>query len=372
MAQHGDFFCVLPFTAIETDGHVAKPCCQYQGSIPLAGYQESPDLISTQKKLLEGQAPLGCNLCESSERHTSTSLRVLYQTFHAELADQIRRDHSTSQLKNVSVVGSNVCNLKCLPCEHGSFIRSQELHKLGFSKYGPSLRKIDNPEAIADLDIEILTLTSGEPLYDKACRLLLETLISRGKSQDIRLDINTNLTRIDQSILEFLADNFSSVLIKGSIDGTGAVNDYLRYPSDWSNIERAVDLILAHGSIDFVVTTALSNLALLRYHDLVRWSLSKGIRNMFISQVESPAVLSCHRFFNAHAADCRDRLLDIANTPNLFDRTRYCLDLCIKLCNNSLDTGPRLADSDLERFLNIHDQERGTDWHAVFNELTLS
>ena len=177
MAQHGDFFCVLPFTAIETDGHVAKPCCQYQGSIPLAGYQESPDLISTQKKLLEGQAPLGCNLCESSERHTSTSLRVLYQTFHAELADQIRRDHSTSQLKNVLVVGSNVCNLKCLPCEHGSFIRSQELHKLGFSKYGPSLLRFDIPVIVPESSYQTY-IVLGIAEADSASRISFKVSVS--------------------------------------------------------------------------------------------------------------------------------------------------------------------------------------------------
>jgi len=371
-SQQG-FFCHLPYVAIETNGKNARPCCEYTQSLPLNGYEQHPILLTTKHDLWQDQVPSGCTRCHESEKHTGKSLRILAETFHPEISIEVKKhDKNYSHLRTVSVTGSNVCNLKCLPCELGSFTRSQELYKLGFLQQKPSSWQIQDPESIADLDFSHLILCAGEPLYDKNSLRLLEILIERKKSRSLRLDINTNLTGIDQSTLRWLTDNFDSILIKGSIDAVGSANDYLRYPSSWHQIESAVDLILANNHVNFVVTTALSNLSLLRYHDLVEWSLARGIEDMFITQVQSPRALACGRFFQERALDCLDRLGSFLSTPNLSNRTKYCIDLCMNLCKNTLVPDSNQDFADLRHFLDRHDEERGTNWRDVWPELKLS
>ena len=366
-----DFFCHLPFFAINTDGVHAKPCCKVKldNPVPLEHYVYSDEIIHIKQLLLNNQIPHQCNTCVVSESISGVSLRTLSNQFNSHLSNEAMTLNSNQfDIRFVDLVGSNACNLMCLPCEHGSFIRSKELYELGLFKFFPVIQK-SSWDTVAEMPIEMLTITSGEPFYNKDMLHLINQLIENGHSKQIRIDINTNLTHITQEILELLVKNFKSVLIKGSIDGIGAVNDYLRYPSKWATIEKNVKLIQSYPEINFVVTTALSNLSLVKYYEVVQWALDNNIVDMFISQVTSPVVLDC----NLLPIPLKEKLLikyqnlqqSIVNTAS--DRVLHCLDICIALCQNHSSTN--LEFKNTLNWIKLHDDRRCTSMLDVFSEL---
>lgn len=363
-----NFFCHLPFTDIQTDGNTAQPCCNFSSSpIPLKNYQNNPIILDVKQKLFQGIAPSECIKCVQDEKKSGKSFRTLANEFHPYLTQEVfDHDEEYSAIRIINFVGSNICNLKCLPCEHGSYIREKELYDLGLRKNIPLVRdNKENLKNILKLDIEILTLCSGEPFYDKDSWTLLNELVQLNKSKNIRLDINTNLTHVTNEKLNFLSDNFKSVQIKGSIDGIDNVNDYLRFPSQWYIIEKNVDMILSNEKINFLIITALSNLSLIHYHKLFKWCQTKKIKDLFISQVSQPSILSCNQMPEGLIKHLVPIYQDLKQMPNLTDRSIYCLDMCLTLLENSQNIDKRA----LVDYLSLHDCHRGSDWKKVFPEL---
>ena len=259
------FFCSLPFeTLMIGDNGSVRPCCMWTSDKieTLKTYFHSKQIAEVQHQLLEDQVPKQCIKCHDQEQRSGHSFRTLNQTF--ENSEQQIRSQSTElprfEIKDISILTSNICNLKCLPCESSSYIREVELHKLKVINHFPTLRIYSNEYDFRDFDkLKKITFLGGEPFADKITFELIDQLIESGQSQNIRLDLNTNLTLCTRENLLKIRDNFQEVLIKGSIDGTGEFHEYLRYPSEWKEIEQAIDLI-QELEIPMILTTALSNL----------------------------------------------------------------------------------------------------------------
>lgn len=365
-----DFFCPLPFTEVFVH-ETAAPCCVFRSNkpIPLQGYSTNPIIKQVKQQLFFGHAPKECRHCQAEEQITGGSFRTLANQFHVETIRRIREsgpEYHDIKIMNIST--GTLCNLKCLPCEHSSHVRQKELFDLGFvSQLTPPIYA--PPIGTDDISgVDTINFTGGEPFFDGTFGII-EQIISTGLSKSINVSINTNLTAITMTRLTWLLDNFKSVLIKGSIDGVDKVNDYLRYPSKWDQIRRAVDMVL-ESDCDFVMTTALSNLALCKYHELAEWALELGIKDLFVSQVTTPDVLSCQTFFPEQRDESIESLRKLLSRPNLSDRTQYCLDLCINICNNAREADVFFRQR-LRHYLDAHDHKRGTSWQQVFDDIIL-
>lgn len=367
------FFCGLPFIEVQSvDGQHGLPCCVFRSSapIPLDTYFDNEEILSAKKKLLAGQAPTQCSECVRSEQISGNSFRKLFEKFHEQEAKEIQQinDYKYFKIKNVSFITSNICNLKCLPCSNSSYVRDLELSKLDLiNKRIPILRKNNNFENMLSLDFERLTILGGEPFYDRITFDFLQALVEQGKSRNIQVDLNTNMTAITQEKMEFLVSNFRKVMIKGSIDGIGPVNDYLRYPSQWDDIKNNIDLVQSFPTVDLVVTTALSNLSLIKYYELIRWA-AETRTNLFITPVTNPIELRSSLLPPA----LKSKLLKIYQdlkvelTGKVWDRTEFCIDSCIKICSDETDL------TDWPKFIEWvgkHDSLRGTSLTNVFEEL---
>jgi sulfatase maturation enzyme AslB (radical SAM superfamily) len=287
-----------------------------------------------------------------------------------ENSEQTIRDQTTDfprfEIKDISILTSNICNLKCLPCEHGSYIRDVELHKLKLINYSPELKIYSNEYDFQNFkSLERITFLGGEPFADRITFELIDQLIESGQSQRIRLDLNTNLTLCTRENLLKIRDNFKEVLIKGSIDGVAEFNEYLRYPSEWREIEQAIDLI-QELKIPMILTTALSNLALLRYADIVHWAMSRGIRELFFSTVSTPTVMAFDHLPVAIKCQLLEQFKMLRTQYQFTTRTEYAIDTCIKICS---DTDTEHDISDLIDWLSKHDDLRGTDFKKLWPEL---
>ena len=266
-------FCSLPFNAIHIlNNGAAAPCCVFEPTkkVSINEYFSNPELLTVKESFIKGVFPPQCKNCEKSEKINNTSFRKLNSLFDSEEQTIKSVGVSYNKIKHLSVMTSNVCNLKCLPCMGSSYIRMVELERLKIQPAGTvvNLNELtkDAIDEIIKLDsVETLTLAGGEPFVDKVAIEFIDKLINCGLSKNIRIDINTNLTMITLDSIEKLKNNFKQVYIKGSIDGVNEVNNYLRYPSKWQDIVDAVKLIksIKNNNLDFVVTTAMSNLSLM-------------------------------------------------------------------------------------------------------------
>lgn len=174
----------------------------------------------------------------------------------------------------------NHCNLACNMCSSANsskyYQEEMELEKI----YTNPLKKIINSlpnkkekisplilpnikEGIWEEDLPKITknllelkLVGGEPLLAKGTYRILK-LFQDPRNTIVR--IITNGTHVPDKILPLL-QNFKKVVINISIEGVGAINDYIRYPSKWSNILENEKKLASVGETTFVSTINAMNI----------------------------------------------------------------------------------------------------------------
>jgi hypothetical protein len=342
----------------------------FLGGYDIKNYEQSPDLQRVKQSLLQGQAPHECRPCVRNERLSGSSLRVIYEKFHSDVSDRLRSINQAthSEIENLMLNTSNICNLKCLHCS-GTSARDLELYNMGLLPNVPILHKAyDQWQVLKSFPIRKLTLLGGEPFYDRVTFDILQSLVDQGRSQDISIDLNTNMTGITRQKVQWLADNFRETVIKASIDGFGIANDYLRYPCVWTEITEAVDIVRTQPRVTFMVTTALSNLGIMTYPQLLAWGMSLNI-NMFLTPVTMPAAMHVHTIPQPIKDIARDRLLDLqARMPSTVkDRTQNCVNVALNICQQS-EFDAEAWQASLAWYQQ-HDQRRGNDLLSAFPDL---
>jgi MoaA/NifB/PqqE/SkfB family radical SAM enzyme len=342
----------------------------YEGSYPLQDYTTNADLIRVKQQLLQGQQPKECRACALSEQLNGHSHRLVEASFHPEISQSIRDSNNARafQIKHLSISTSNICNLKCTSCLHSSYVRQKELKDMGLQKHQPIVYARQDLEHYLDLEFEHLTVLGGEPFHDQITFAFLQRLVDTGKSSQIKIDLNTNMTGITLDRMRFLCDNFQRVMIKASIDGIGAVNNYLRYPSRWEVIETAIDTVQKDFDCDLVVTSTLSNLSLLRFHEVIAWAAQRRL-NVFVTTVDNPVHMHPTLLPPEIKNDLLHRYQDLRQRlqGQIWDRTAYCIDICIEICQNTAWDSTRFAAA-LD-WLEAHDLHRNQSFLDTFPEM---
>lgn len=368
-------FCSLPFNSmmIFQDSSIT-PCCNYNPTkkIFFDEYLNSEDLVETRQKFLNNEWPIQCNKCKQAELQTGHSFRLLNHKFASEekeIRDNVEK--YTNNIKKLDLNTGNICNLKCLMCYGGSYVRMVELKNIGIFKNDPprlSMNQDTVDKALMSDTLESVTLIGGEPFYDKVALGVIDKLINSGKSKNISLFVNTNLISITRPLAQKLKNNFKLVHIKASIDGCGTVNDYIRYPSKWSDICDAVVLI-KEFNLNVSLTTALSNLSLLRYYELIDWAIKNNIHDIFISTVHSPSELACYYLPNELKSELLIKYLDLKNKLPDRGTFHHVVDSCIYICQQTENDNVERFKKTTIAYLKKHDEHRGNNCFDVFPEL---
>lgn len=128
-------------------------------------------------------------------------------------------------------------------------------------------------------EVEYLYIVGGEPLLISGHVEILKECIEKNVASKITLEYNTNLTLLPDDVLE-LWSQFKLVRIGISIDGVKNVNDYIRSPSKWHQIEANFKKLMS-SNVDrkFEVWFSLTYQAYNAYHmvDMYEW-----IKNEFV------------------------------------------------------------------------------------------
>jgi organic radical activating enzyme len=244
MSKENKIFCTAPFTTLRIEsytpnnvgkykqfGLMFKPGCVYDpdGTIPtLDEFLHGEEMTEHRHNLLTGTVPKrACERCWRSEQIglDSTRLQLLKKPWASD----------KQKIKMLDVVFSNICNMSCFMC-HPNFSSKLANERFEIGDL-PSLAPItDNTEVILDTidrlpDLESVSFIGGEFFIFKNNILILDKIIQR----NLGARIITNASVLSDPLLDRLKQ-IKDLEIQISVDGSGTVYEFMRYPNTWDNL----------------------------------------------------------------------------------------------------------------------------------------
>lgn len=280
MKQSSKTFCVLPWTHAATynDGSVILCCVSSNDAnlnlnkMTLKEAWNSDYFKQTRLKMLNGECVSACRSCYKEEESGITSHRIAEnikwnnefgEDYIKQLVDNTHEDGTIdNDLITLDLRLGNACNLQCVMCrptDSSKWVKDAKFlsENLKTQAKWDWRYKIENYstekfEWYKDKDfwnsffdnasnIRHIIFGGGEPLYLKEHYELIEQLVNRGYSHQIQLRYHTNGTIYNQDLVN-LWEKFKFVEVMISIDGYKEVNNYIRYPSQWEDIEKNLRL----------------------------------------------------------------------------------------------------------------------------------
>ena len=264
-------FCVLPWLGREINWNNNEThCCL----LP-----KSYDIDSIKNTMLAGGKPPECQKCWNLEDQGLKSDRIVKNSALDFYWDRdlpfIYEDvkNGLDEILMLKLLTSYTCNATCISCNSGSSSKWGELEQqIDPSKPQQKYKFIDLDYVKQKVDfknLKMLSLIGGEPLYEKKNFDILEHLIELGNDQ-VFLSMVTNgsvaLTTKQKRILS----RFKNINFSVSIDGTGPVFEYLRFPLKWKDL--TCNLAFFNEITDNISSNySLSNLNILYHNQTVDW-----------------------------------------------------------------------------------------------------
>lgn len=223
----------------------------------------SPDLKAIRRGMLKGHWPAACERCRRTEAAGSLSTRnhiaKRFGKWHDEVVGDTLPDGALEvpQVRYADIRLGNVCNLTCRMCgPHASRLWVDHYNVVlpGQMRLRPDvLNRYRDGNWVKSQpvrwlmeqclpSVESLHFAGGEPLIIPEMVELLEQCVSSGRAGQIDLSYNTNMTVLPEKVTR-LWPHFRGVSVMGSVDGFGRVNDYIRRPSKWKDIDRNFRLL---------------------------------------------------------------------------------------------------------------------------------
>ncbi len=144
---------------------------------------------------------------------------------------------------------TNKCNLRCKMCNYWKGLYPKEVStceaKLILDK-------------LADVNIQILSVTGGEPLMRRDISELLDYAKHTLKIPYVRLQ--TNATLLTKNLIPDLADCLDDVWI--SVDGVGTMHDYIRgVQGTFAKVEQNIHLLnmVRENGLNLIVNMVVTN-----------------------------------------------------------------------------------------------------------------
>lgn len=325
-------FCVLPWIHLATRPNGdARLCCgsnasgahlgdntlglvkmengqpaNFSRETPLEAFNNT-FMRDVRKTMLEGNIPSSCYKCFEEESHGIVSKRV-WEAFEwdqngldfKELIEDTKEDGEVPPIiRYLDIRLGHTCNLKCVMCSpHDSsrwvkdyeklmartdnvqVIKQMSWHKDEFNNYW-----YEKPEFWDDIFEQIphvkqLYFAGGEPLMIKEHKIYLEEIIKRGYAKNISLRYNSNGLYVTQEIID-IWNQFKSVRFAFSIDALFERNHYIRYPTDWNEIERCLTLLdNTPDNINISIACAVQIFNIKHVVEFAKWKIQKNFKKI--------------------------------------------------------------------------------------------
>jgi hypothetical protein len=305
--------CVTNASGAETGDHTVglvkningKPA-NFGVDLPLEAFNNEY-MQSVRKTMLAGQVPASCTKCFEEESNGVFSKRMweLYEWIQDGLdIEQLAKDTKEDGTIPVKVpywdlrLGHN-CNLKCVMCSpHDSsrwvqdhkqltsitkspiILKQVEWHASEFNNYWYEKPEFWDQVFSQIPHIRQLYFAGGEPLMIKEHKRFLEEIIRRGYSKQISLRYNSNGVLIDQNMIDIWTE-FKQVRFAFSIDDIDQRNHYIRYPAEWTDIERALRMLdNTPAHIHTSIACAVQALNIKNVTNFAKWKLEQDFKKI--------------------------------------------------------------------------------------------
>lgn len=270
------------FVRFNANGTIGK-CGHMMDSPSFSSWTDMEDstwLKSIKTQMNTGHWPLECRRCQQTEESiTPHSIRL----------NSIERDKLLSVInKDYLILGGvldNICNSACQTCS------STLSTKIG-SLYSSNYKKVDNNhlfEQIPQDRIVELDLNGGEPTASPAYQSILNNLPAHVKI----LRVNTNGSRVLPNI-ESILDRKIQVIITLSLDGVGALHDYVRWPIKWKKytqtVENYIKLQAQYKNLKLEAWTTISALNVHGFDQIEQYAKDNHLKHSW-AFLSSPAAL---------------------------------------------------------------------------------
>lgn len=319
-------FCVLPWLHLQTkpNGQI-KPCCRFDTKhadykidkgfkfdkfnindvdTTFANVLNSAEWAEIREKMLNNEKVSGCRKCYQEEefafnnnyknaKRKVKSLRYKETRMHNNKNLEYPEDTSI-KLKYLEITMGNYCNLKCRTCDSSLSTTWNEDDSI-LSKYynGRKVTNITNIEKDWDLNdfayIEEIKFTGGEPMLHPNFVKILDLVISTGRQHLITLNIFTNASWVPKEKVISRLNQFNKVTINLSVDGLGHINEYIRFPSVWTDVNESVNTWLQlekDSDLKYLIKwmPVISVYNVLDFHNMIDWwlDLQKAYKNKYL------------------------------------------------------------------------------------------
>lgn len=196
-------------------------------------------LVDIRDKLKNGVWHPACGNCQRAEESGLDSMRTIWnKTINTAPMDTVVDPENVVYL---DLSFGSRCNSKCMTCnstnsdqwpEEDAFIWKwipvEASHSLSAEDSIRLLNTFPN--------VNRVNFIGGEPTILDEHYTFLKTLVDTGRSKNISLGYVTNLTGINDELVE-LWQHFQYVIASVSIDAYKEVNEYIRYPIKWNKVE---------------------------------------------------------------------------------------------------------------------------------------
>ena len=247
LALKSKSFCSALWTSLyqNPDGNVA-PCCVWKGTLGNVKDDTLDDIFSSnhvkniRKKMLSGERISECEWCNNIEDTTGDDSSKVF--FNENFIDNIDWESDSSKFYHWDLRLSNLCTFKCRMCSHGLSSEWYDDWKVINKGYNePKIIKIDDKSSFYnELEknyeyVKTIYFAGGEPFINEHHFKILQDLVDKGMSKDVRIYVNTNLSTVHykkRHILDYYKE-FDKVEFGFSIDGSYQVGEYIRKGLDY-------------------------------------------------------------------------------------------------------------------------------------------
>lgn len=302
--------------------------------ISLDEYFNSDWLNAYEKNVLNHGSDSRCRNCYHEEDLGKNSFRLKY--LNAIPDNQVG--------KVIQLNLGNLCNNACVTCNpYQSSKIAQEWQQIDFYNNYPEFNdfiqgynpqkavagewwvndpvKLDSVlEELVKLKPTVLNLIGGEPTVNPVTKEILKKLLPIASNLEIAFTTNGRV--FDAELIDLLSQ-YKKYSVRISVDGYREVNEFVRYPSTWSEFESITpQWIDTNATIRFNI--GLSALTALKLNELLVYLDS--LHNTFeIWHLQDPSFLHCKQLPQATINQAIDNLTSITVSENMKPIQQYAI-----------------------------------------------
>ena len=293
-------YCAMPFNHVSVGNNGDyQICCihpvpdehkQNINQTSLEEWMQNPYLNEVQTAFADDQQHPGCQRCWQQESAGTQSTRQVQSKEYKIIGAKPMQ----TKLLSIEVAVSNLCNLSCVMCnEYNSSAILAENKQLGIAvldqrEFTWSELAFENLQKILDSKPRVIHLRGGEPLYNKRILELLKNFPAE-HAKNTLLHLTTNATTWTPQWEQVLS-KFKTIRMMLSIDAVDRLAEYIRYPSNFYQVEQNIQKIVKCKNIKPVIHATVQNLNIMYIGHVIHWAKQMNI-HLMLDQLIRPDYL---------------------------------------------------------------------------------